>query len=256
MAPAQSFQPDQQSELLESLHLPVERVGALPPELRDALLDFTRTWAAPHDLLVLVTALRESHGPLLFLLDEQAIALLRSGDAHAALETIERRQRRSTTIQSQAMEARALLAAGYEEHALDVVKDISQAYPRSVVAITVSAEILTGLGRFEDGAALLRAYLEQRPGDLEAILSMASLALRAGQEDLVAEYSARLGSGIPAGITDPQLQRLQLLMEATGQAYAPATGSYQAAGAFHRPGSGRGRRPSGPLPQPWRWRAD
>ena len=96
-----------------------------------------------------------------------------------------------TKSSSQAMEARALLAAGYESHALDVARDIGEAHPRSVVAVTAAAEILTGLGRFDDGAELLRACLEQRPGNLDITLSMAVLALQAERDDIVQEYSAR-----------------------------------------------------------------
>ena len=105
------------SPLLTQLHLNPEIVQTLSPELRDQLLRYVKDWGEPADQQELVSILREAHGPMLFLLDYEADAHLKSGDYARALEVIERRQRRSTTVSSQALEAMALLASGYEPHA-------------------------------------------------------------------------------------------------------------------------------------------
>jgi ATP-dependent DNA helicase RecQ len=201
---------------IQGLQLDAAHLVHLPPEVRDRLLKYLADWGSPGEQLQLVEGLREAHGPLLFLLDYQARALFQHEEYERALEVIERRQRRSTTIASQAMEAKALLAAGYEEHALDVVADISQAYPRDITAIGAAAEVYGRLGRFPQARELLEAYLDHRAGDLQATLLMARLAHEASESALMAEYMQRLGPGIPAGITNPQLQEMGALYDAMG----------------------------------------
>jgi ATP-dependent DNA helicase RecQ len=192
-------------------------VGGLPPELHDQLLDYAQTWRPPADALALVDALREAHGPMLFLLDAQALALYRQETYEEALEVIERRQRRSATIYSQSLEARTLLAAGRTGHAQNVADDIAGAYPRHVAAVDAASEVYARLDRFDDARALIEAYLEYRPGNIQAILAMVRSAQAVGEEQLAGEYLARLGSGIPAGITDLQLQTLAALLTAADQ---------------------------------------
>lgn len=207
---------NQKPSLLNNLQLDASHLVHLPPEVRDGLLKYLSDWGTPAEQLQLVENLREVHGPLLFLLDYQATALFRQKEYARALEVIERRQRRSTTINSQALEARALLAAGYEEHAQDVITDISQAYTRDIAAIGAAAQVYTALGRFEQARALLEAYLSQRPADLQATLLMAQLAHEVEDSERTAEYMQRLGPGIPAGITNRQLQQMGQLYTAMG----------------------------------------
>lgn len=185
-----------------------DQIIHLPPEIRDHLMAFLAEWGEPAQRLAMVTSLREAHGPLLFLLDYQAEAFLQQGEHLAALETIERRQRRSTTVGSQSLEARALLAAGYEEHAQDVVSDISQAYPRNIEAIGTAAEIYCRLGRYAHAKELLESYLRHRPSDLQATLLLCWLAHQSNDQNTVAEYVQRLGVGIPPNITVTQLRQL------------------------------------------------
>jgi len=198
--------------------LSTEQLLYLSPEIRERLLTFTANWQEPLAQTELVDALREAHGSLLFLLDYQADALVQLGKYKAALEVIERRQRRSTTIASQIMEAKALLAAGHEDHAQAVVDDISQAYPRNIVAIGAAAEVYTKLGRLDHAVELLEAYLQYRPADLEATLIMADIALESGDKERASEYVQRLGSGIPARISTLQLKRMGHLFEGLGNA--------------------------------------
>ncbi|RIK57423.1 MAG: hypothetical protein DCC57_01925 [Chloroflexi bacterium] len=202
------------ASLLRALNLTPTQLADLPPETRDQLLDYIQTWESPDDQLRLVTTLREAHGSWLFLLDYQARAQLAAGTASAAAEalaTIERRQHRSTTIASQCMEARALLAAGHPSHARAVAGDIGSAYPRHSLAQCTAAEIYAATGDFATARATLEAFLALRPGDLEAELTLAELAYQAGEVALAGEYAQRLGSGVPAGIEDTSLQRLARL---------------------------------------------
>jgi ATP-dependent DNA helicase RecQ len=203
--------------ILDQLQLHSSLIPSLPPELRDQLLDHLRSWGTPAEQLVLVEMLREAHGPLLFLLDYQATAHLLQGEPGLALEVIERRQRRSTTVASQILEAQALLALGHEHHAQDVADDISRAYPRNVLAICGAATIYSGLGRFEHARLLLESYLAQRPGDQSATLTLAQLAHKAGDHALADEYLQRLGTGIPAELSTGQMQELEQLLTAEGK---------------------------------------
>ncbi len=175
-----------------------------------------QTWGDAHEQAELVEMLREAHGPLLFLLDYHALACFRMADYAQSLDIIERRQRRSTTIASQALEARALLAMGHTAHAQAVADDISQAYPWHVAAICAAADIYTRLGSFDQARVILEQYLDYRQGDLEATLTLARLAQQAGFRQLADEYVQRLGTGIPSDIGDEQLQELGALLATLG----------------------------------------
>ncbi len=200
------------SSLLVQLHLTTEILQTLSPELRDQVLRFVKEWGEPADRLELVTILREAHGPLLFLLDYEAAAHLDAGDYARALEVIERRQRRSTTVASQALEAVALLAAGYEPHAQAVADDISIAHPRNLAALRAAALVYTGLGRYEQARALMDAYLDRRPNHLAAILTIIAIAQTGDDQETANRYLQRLGVGIPAGISDAELAELSNLI--------------------------------------------
>ncbi|MBV7332780.1 RecQ family ATP-dependent DNA helicase [Chloroflexi bacterium TSY] len=202
-------------KLTDSLELQYDHLIHLPPEVRDQLLHHVRDWGTPDEQLELVTALREAHGPLLFLLDYQANAYIQQESYDQALDVIERRQRRSTTVASQALEAIALLSAGYDQHAQDVVDDISQAYPRNATAIQSAAIVYSGLGRFDHAKALLETYLTHRPTDLNATLLMARLAHQAEDQELVTEYVQRLGAGISPTISIAELRQMGLLFESS-----------------------------------------
>jgi predicted Zn-dependent protease len=171
-------------------------------------MDYLQAWATPAERLEVAQLLRSTHGPLLFLLDYHALAALANGDANQALEIIERRQRRGTTIASQTIEARALLAAGHTAHALAVADDISQANPRNSLVVRTAAAIYTAEGRFEQAEALMSAYLQYRPHDLTVELAFAQLAWQAGQQALAEDHVQRLGAGVPSDMDDQDLQQL------------------------------------------------
>lgn len=202
--------------LSPDVQLDAQLLPGLPPEVRDQLLDFAQNWATPAEQIQLATLLREAHGPLLFLLDYTAAAYLRQGEPQKALELIERRQRRSTTVASQVQEALALLELGSESHAQDVVNDISQAYPLHLVAVCGAAEVYTKLGHFETARLLLENYLNLRSGDQLATLTMARLAHISGDIALADQYLQRLGNGIPTDLATVHLQQLQHLLTAAG----------------------------------------
>lgn len=202
--------------LLTALKLTPGQLPDLSPELRDQILDYTQLWDHPDELLKLVTALREAHGAWLSLLDYQARAQLAQGAAAQALDTIERRQQRSTTIASQCLEARALLALEEGASALGVAGDIQAAYPRHSAAQCTAAEVYAANGDFAKARATLETFLTLRPGDLEAEITLAELAYQADNLALSNEYAERLGSGVPADVADSTLQRLALLHDHLG----------------------------------------
>lgn len=203
--------------LLPTIQLDAQVIPNLSPELRDRLLEYLADWGAVQEQLLLIEQLREAHGPLLFLLDYQAAAYLKAGQPQAALETIERRQRRSTTVASQVVEAQALLALGRDQHAQAVADDISQAYAKQGIAICGAAEIYTGLGRFAQAQLLLETYLAAHPGDQSATLTLARLAHQAEEHELSDRYAQRLGAGIPQDLGHRQLQLLEQLLTATAK---------------------------------------
>ncbi|HMN27292.1 MAG TPA: DEAD/DEAH box helicase, partial [Caldilineaceae bacterium] len=209
--------PDTPATNFAQLPMTLDIVASLPPELRDQLLDYLRSWAGAAEQLALVEALREAHGPLLFLLDYEATARLLNGESERALEIIERRQRRSTTVASQVLEARTLLALGRDAHARGVADDISQAYPKHPLAACGAATVYAGLGRFDQAKLVLESYLTSRPGDQLATLTMAHLAHEAGDHELADAYLQRLGTGIPAELGNEQLQQLTQLLDAEGK---------------------------------------
>ena len=178
-------------------------------------------------MLELVAALREVHGPLLFLLDYQAQALYRLGRYDEALDLIERRQRRSSSVATQTREAQVLLAAGHAQHARSVALELGRTYARNNGAVTVAAETLAALGDTETASAFLHTYLESRPRDLLVALASISLTLQlAGRSD-ADEQLQRLGAGIPAGIRDEELRRLQSLAEGLGRQQTAAAAALE-----------------------------
>ena len=191
-------------------------LAALPPELRDQLLDYLTLWATPTEQSLVAETLREAHGPLLFLLDYHAQAELALGHAEHALEIIERRQRRSTTAVSQSLEGRALLAAGHPTPARAVADDISQAYPRHSQAQRAAADIYAALGDTDRALTLLADYLALRPHDLAVELALAHLAWQANRRDEAAAHLERLGAGIPVGLEERDLPLLAQLHDALG----------------------------------------
>lgn len=193
------------------LDLTAQQIVSLPPELRDQLLDYLRNWASPQEQIAVTEILREAHGPLLFLLDYLAQALLRNQQAEQALEVIERRQRRSTTIASQAIEAKALLAIGHADHAIAVAEDIASAYARNPVAVRTAAEVYSANGHFDRAHQLIEAYLAQRPNDLSLVATLARLAFAAQQEATAQDFVRRLGTGVPAGLDEQDLRDLAAL---------------------------------------------
>ena len=203
---------------LAGITLTAGQIVALPPEVRDQLLEYLKRWGAPAERITAVQVAREAHGPLLFLLDYHAAACLADGDAPQALEIIERRQRRSTTIASQVIEAEALLATGHDAHAETVAADISQAYPRNPVAIRAAAHVFAAAGHFEQAHTLLAAYLGLRPGDVAAQITLARLALAAGELALAQDVERRLGAGVPVTAEDDDLVQLAELHAALGNA--------------------------------------
>jgi len=208
--------PVEETSLLQQLQLDPSLLGALPPNVRDQLLEYVHCWATPAEQLTLIEQLRQAHGSLLFLLDYQAAAYYQQGNFEQVLAAVERRQRRSTTLNSQIMEARALLGLGHEEHARDVIADISSAFARNPVALSAAAELYTQMGQFAEAKQLLEEFLARRPGELHATLAMAYIAHQAEQKTVAETYLQRLGVGIPPGITLEQLRQLQTLFAATG----------------------------------------
>ena len=206
-----------QESVLAQLGLSLAAAPNLPPEVRDALLTFEQTWGAPAELLELVLALREVHGPMLFLLDYQAQALHGLRRYDEALDVLERRQRRSTSLATQVREAFLLLAAGHERAAQQAALELCRAYPRQSTAITAAADILPLVGDVENAETLLRAYLELHPRDVAAILASVQLSLHKGDRQEADAQLQRLGAGIPAGARDEEIKRLHLLAAELGR---------------------------------------
>ncbi len=204
----------------DALGLDLALLAGLPPDVRDRLLDYIAGWGAPEETLALVELLREAHGPLLFLLDVQAAALLAQGNPLAALEANERRQRRSSTIGSQLLEARALLALGRGKTAAGLAAAIAEGSPKSQAARLGAAAVLTASAEAADAqlaVSLLEEWLAQHTGDTQATLALALAALAANLPARAGELADRFGSGIPADLPDESLAALADLLEALGR---------------------------------------
>lgn len=201
------------ASLLTTLNLTAEQAGALPPELRDQLLDFVEYWGTPAETLSLLQVYWDLHGPLLSFLDRRAAAYFAMGDLPRALETIEQRQRRSTTIASQALEARLSLASGHSAAAQAVADDISQAHPLHPTAVNAAAAVYAELGDPERALALLENLLEARPGDIDSTMTTTHIHLAADNRTEARQIVARLGAGVPIGADVHQLRSLKTLHE-------------------------------------------
>ncbi len=208
------------TETLTPLHrafsLTPDHIAALPADVRDELLEYLSLWGNAQELLETVALLRVAYGPLLFLFDYEARAQAQIGQFDQALHTIERRQRRSVTIAGLAFEARALYAAGYAGHALAAAATLCQAYPHQALAVAAAAEVFAAAGDTARGQILLEDFLTQRPGDPEAGLALAHIALTAGRTGLADQVLRGLGAGVSADLDERQAQRLAELHHALG----------------------------------------
>ncbi len=201
-----------------TLPLNEDQALALPPEIRDQLLDYLELWGKPDEVLRLLHFYRETHGPLLSFLDREAVAQMAAGNYPAAIDAIEQRQRRSTTIESQALEARALLGAGHWEAAEAVAIDISTAYATRAVAVDSAAEIFSANGDFPRARTLVEALLAQRPGNQAARLTLARLALNHNEKELAGDLVQQLGAGISPTLEVADLRVLEGLHRGLGNA--------------------------------------
>ncbi|MBX3050984.1 MAG: RecQ family ATP-dependent DNA helicase [Caldilineaceae bacterium] len=208
--------PDTTPNLLTTYDLTPEQAGSLPPELRDQLLDFVGLWGSPAEILALLAVYWEMHGPQLSFLDREAQAYVAQGDFAKAMETIERRQRRSTTIASQALEARVALALGQNSAAKAVADDISKAHPLHSAAVNAAAAVYAELGEPNWAIEILDALLIAHPGDIDSLITSAHIALAQGNRESAQQIVARLGAGVPSGATVPQLRALRKLHESLG----------------------------------------
>jgi ATP-dependent DNA helicase RecQ len=205
--------PASDRDLLNRLGLSLTVAPSLPPELRDQLLAYLDLWGDPTELLTVVDALRQVHGPLLFLLDYQANALARLDRHREALEVVERRQRRSTSLRSQMREATLLLAVGDQRQARSLASDLCRVYPRSAQAVCAASVVFDAVDDPERAETVLTTYLARQPHNLAALLALTrhfthTSALTAADEQLRA-----LGAGVPAGIEDEELQELVALAD-------------------------------------------
>ena len=179
-------------------------------------------------MLDLVAALREVHGPLLFLLDYQAQALYRLGRYDEALDLIERRQRRSSSVTTQMREAQVLLAAGHRQHARSVALELGRTYGRNSGAVTVAAETLAALGDTETASAFLHTLPRVSAARSACDVGLSSaLTLQLAGRSAADEQLQRLGAGIPAGIRDDELRRLQSLAEELGRQQTAAAAALE-----------------------------
>lgn len=217
LAETATLAPANSPSFFQQLQLDEKTIRALPPNVRDQLLEYLQQWGTPHEQLELVELLRQTLGSLLFLMDYQAAAYARLGEHQQVLGVIERRQRRSTTLTSQVLEARALLGLGHDEHARAVADDISQAFANQALAVSTAAEIYAHLGHFDLGRTLLEGYLARRPGDLQATITMVALAQQNGQPQVATTYLQRLGAGVPPSISDALLQQMVGILTVANQ---------------------------------------
>ncbi|HHY58948.1 MAG TPA: RecQ family ATP-dependent DNA helicase [Chloroflexi bacterium] len=199
--------------ITSQLHLPPESISSLPQEVRDALLLYLQRYGEPAEQLKVAETLRVSHGGWPALLDYLAHAYLASGNPQQAMEIIERRQRRNTTIGSHALEARAFLSLGMRDAAQRIALELVAANPRNGLAIAAAAQVLAQTTDYETAAAPVIAYLASKPYDLQGTLTLALVAAETGHPDLADAQLQRLGGGIPAGITVEQLTLLHQVAE-------------------------------------------
>ena len=200
--PDATAMPDATIPVLRQLNLALDGAANLPPELRDSLLLYLQQWAEPAEQIEVAQALRSTHGQLPTLLDYEAHARLAANEPVVALELIERRQRRNTTIASQGLEARALLACGHAEGARRTAIDLARSYPRHAGALAAATSVLAAADDFAAVEEAVAAYLDAKPNDMQGILSMAAAAATTGRAEIADTYLQRLGAGVPAGITD------------------------------------------------------
>ena len=201
--------------LLNAFSFDRQVLPSLPPDVRDNLLAVLQIWGTAQEQMVLLDILREAHGPLLLLLDYQVGALQKLGEYTKALELVERRQRRSSSITSQATEAMLHVGLGHLAHACTIADELVRSASRNALAATTAARVYAENGQYERAQTLLEQYLTQHPSDLLTTLTLSQLAAQFGERTRATEYLQRLG-GIPSDMDESGLQELAKLYTKLG----------------------------------------
>ncbi|MCB0055162.1 MAG: DEAD/DEAH box helicase, partial [Caldilinea sp.] len=122
-----------------------------------------------------------------------------------------------TTIASQGLEARALLACGHAEGARRTAVDLVRSYPRHAGALAAATSVLAAADDFAAVEEAVAVYLDAKPNDLQGILSMAAAAAATDRSEIADSYLQRLGPGLPAGITVEQLMQWRWVADKMGR---------------------------------------
>jgi len=110
--------------ILDQLGLTLDQVGDLPGNLRSRLLNFLLRWKHTDTLHTCLDLLIPANPTLVSLLDLRARALMSQGRAAEAIPILEERLRIKTSLTARSLFARAHLAQGDTDTALDIAKTL------------------------------------------------------------------------------------------------------------------------------------
>ena len=216
-------------ETLASLQLSPGDVSSLPAKARTALIGYLLRWGAAELAGRCLEQLLETHGHLVSIRDSLARAYLDLGQADRAVEVMHLRHRLSVSNRSQALAARAHLAAGDLESAQAIARMLVEEQPEMLLTWSLLADVCIAAGDFEGAQGALQRREDLSPEAAATAHAQARFWLEQRQFEKALLWGQTSLARYERDQRHPPLRLLRLLEELyrlTGQsAQADATAS-------------------------------
>ena len=216
-------------ETLASLQLSPEDVSSLPAKARTALIGYLLRWGAAELASHCLEQLLETHGRLVTIRDSLARAYLDLGQADRAVEVMRLRHRLGVSNSSQALAARALLAAGDLKSAQTIARMLVEEHPEMMLTWSLLADVLVAAGDLDRAEEALQRQEDLIPETAVTADARARLWLERRQPEKALLWGQTSLARCERDQRRPPVRLLRLLVQlyqSTGQsAQADATAS-------------------------------
>lgn len=206
--------------ILSSLELTPADVPALSAKARDSLITYLLRWGHYHDARRCLQQLVITHSHLVSVYDSLARVHLALEDAGRALEIMRRRHNLGVSNSSQALEARAHLAAGDHASAQAIARKLTDQHPHMLLAWSLHADVCLATGDLDGAEAALQQRETLQPETASTALGLARLWQAQGDAEKALLWARAALSRIERDERQPSIELLRLLeglYRATGQ---------------------------------------
>lgn len=190
-------------DALTELNLTPEQCAQITGRRRTRLINFLLRWEQYEVVLACLKAMLAENPERVGLLDARAQALQSLGRLDDALEVIQTRNQISTSVRSQALQARIHLARGESRAALGLARYLVEAQPDSILAWELLGSIYLAIDDLDAAQDAFRQVAKILPHSRTSVRAM--LALHQAQGDVVTAsgYAVRVQRNLAEGASLP-----------------------------------------------------